>query len=250
MIDINVGCGNWPFRPTKYNDAAKLEEWLRSKGIARACAYPLEAIFWPDPQEANELRLPELMRSPFFIPSAVINPTLANYMENYRLCRGEWGVPMIRLFPSYHAYNFENADFLALAERMAADGVVMGIYSRVEDQRQRHPLLGELQDIPLEAIAGVARRLPQLPVIALGALLGRETKVAPANLYLETSHCDGDDPLEKALQSFGAGQLLFGTHAPMFYPLPNILKIQRAGVPAEVRAAVLAENARRLLQVA
>lgn len=250
MIDVNVGCGNWPFRPTKYNDAAKLEEWLSSKGITKACAYPLEAIFWPDPQEANELRLPSLSASSFFIPSAVINPTLANYMENYRICRGEWGVPLIRLFPFYHVYDFDNPDFLALAEQLAADGVAMAIYCRVEDKRQRNPMLIEPVDIPLSAVVRVAERFPELQVISMGVTAVGQKGVVLPNLYLETSHCDGDDPLEIALRVFSAERVVFGSNAPMFYPLPNILKIQRSSAPAAAREAVLTHNAQRLLRTA
>lgn len=250
MIDINVGCGNWPFRPTKYNDAVQLEAWLSSRGIRRACAYPLEAIFWPDPQEANEQRLPTLAKSPFFIPSAVINPTLANYMANYRACRSEWGVPLIRLFPFYHGYDLEHPGFLALAGQMATDGVVMAIHCRIEDRRQRNPMLIEPVDIPLTAVAGVATRFPELQVISLGVTAVRPIGVVPANLYLETSHCDGDDPLEIALRVFPAEQVVFGSHAPMFYPLPNTLKIQRSCTPAAAREAVLRHNAQRLLKIA
>ena len=76
ILDVNCGCGVWPFRPTPAADAASLERLLRAEGVTRACAYPLEAYLWPDPQEANELRLPQLAESDFFVPSAVLNPTM------------------------------------------------------------------------------------------------------------------------------------------------------------------------------
>ena len=87
MFDVNCGCGVWPFRPTPPADAASLEAMLRAVGVTRACAYPLEAYLWPDPQEANELRLPQLAESDFFVPSAVLNPTLPGCLKAYRRCR-------------------------------------------------------------------------------------------------------------------------------------------------------------------
>ena len=268
MIDMNAGCGNWPFWPTKASDSDTLESLLRPQGVERACAYPMEAYLWPDPQEANELRLPELAASDFFIPSAVINPTLPLAMASYRACRHEWAVSLIRLFPSYHLYELDLEAVDDLADAAEADGVVLGVHIQAEDKRNRNPLLVEQAEVPFADIAGLARRHPGLTVIAFClAQVGDVPRLSskgsarqlaevrdltatadvPDNLYIDLSWLEFEDSFETALKLFRADRLLLGTHAPVFYPKAAILKIERSAAPPESKQAALADNARHIL---
>lgn len=268
MIDMNAGCGNWPFWPTRANDATGLEALLEAEGIVRACAYPLEAYLWPDPQEANELRLPELAESPFFVPSAVINPSLPLALKSYRACRKQWDVPLVRLFPSYHLYDLADERVDAVARAAAEDGVILGVHIQAEDKRNRNPLLVEQAEVPLADIVSLARRHPGLTVVACGlARIGevsslvpegasrrlaevRDLKPAadvPDNVYVDLSWLEFEDSFETALKLFRPDRLLLGTHAPVFYPKAAILKIQHSAAPEDAKEAALAGNAERLL---
>lgn len=268
MIDFNAGCGTWPFWPTRAHDAASLERLLRAEGIERACAYPLEACFWPDPQEANELRLPELAASPFFIPSAVLNPTMPNALKGYEACRKTWDVPLVRLVPSYHFYDLSHESVDRLARRAAEDGVLLGVHTQLEDKRNRNPILLELAEVPFADIVALAARHPDLTVVAFGlaklgdtsgvlpegyigklpALEEREHKAEiPDNLYIDLSFFEFEDSFDTALKLFRPERLLLGTHAPLFYPRAAPLKIQRSAAPETAKRAALFENATRLL---
>ncbi len=270
MIDINAGCGSWPFRPIRTNTATRLRDLLQAEGIQKACAYPLEAYFWPDPQEANELRLPELARDDFFVPSAVLNPTLPNGLKSYEACRGEWDVSLVRLLPCYHLYDLSHEGVEALAGQAEKDGVVLGVHILAEDKRNRNPILIEPAEVPFPDIVDLARRHPDLQVVAfcwakiseVGSLvpnghIGRLPQIseiepradAPDNLHVDLSFFEFEDTFSSALKIFRADRLLLGTHAPLHYPKAAILKIQNSAAPEEAKSAVLADNARQLLGI-
>ncbi len=269
MFDINCGCGVWPFRPTLPADAESLEQMLRAEGVTRACAYPLEGYLWPDPQEANELRLPQLAESDFFVPSAVLNPTLPACLKGYRRCREEWGVPMVRLMPGYHLYELDDPSVEALAEQVAADGVALGVYVRAEDKRMQNPI-AKVPPFPIDDVVALARRHPELKVVAFGfgrlwdkselvppdvlKLLQRQPEQEkpadlPENMWIELSFFEHESSFANALRLFPAERLLFGSHAPLFYPRANVTKIQYSEAPEEAKQAAFKTNAEELLGV-
>lgn len=269
IFDVNCGCGAWPFRPTLPADASSLEELLRAEGVTRACAYPLEAYLWPDPQEANELRLPQLARSSFFVPSAVLNPTLPAWRKGYLRCREEWGVSVVRLMPNYHLYELTQAGVDALTEQAASDGVVLGVHVRAEDKRMQNPI-AKVPPVPIDDVVALARRHPGVQVVAFG--FGRlwdrcelvppdmvnqlqlrpepeRRPELPENLWIELSFFEHESSFANALKLFPAERLLFGSHAPLFYPRANVAKIQYSEAPAKAKTAALRTNAEGLLGV-
>jgi len=242
---------------------------LRAEGITRACAYPLEAYLWPDPQEANELRLPQLARSSFFLPSAVLNPTLPAWKKGYLRCREQWDVPMVRLMPNYHLYDLTHTGVDALAEQAASDGVVLGVHVRAEDKRMQNPI-AKVPPVPIDEVVALARRHPGLQVVAFGfgRLWDKCELVPPAmvnqlqlraelekrpdlpdNLWIELSFFEHESSFANALKLFPAERLLFGSHAPLFYPRANVAKIQYSEAPEEAKRAAFKANAEKLLGV-
>jgi len=269
MFDMIVGCGNWAMRPTPPADAATLEDALRAEGVTGACAYPLEAWFWPDPQEANELRLPDLAASEFFVPSAVLNPTLPAWRKGYDACRERWQVPLVRLMPGYHAYELAVPEVDALAHRAAEDGVALGVHLRVEDERMQNPI-ALVPGVPFADVVALAERHPGLQVVAFGlsrlrelsgyvpdGLVGKLNAPSgpeplaelPQNLWIDLSFFEYKSSLTIALKLFRLERLLFGTHYPLFYPRSNVLKVENSEAPDEAKSAVTGENARALLGV-
>ncbi|MGC9317540.1 MAG: amidohydrolase family protein [Armatimonadota bacterium] len=267
MFDMTVGCGTWAMRPTPPADPGSLETMLREEGITHACAYALEAWFWPDPQEANELRLAEVAGSDFFVPSAVLNPTLPGWPKAYDRCRRQWRVPLVRLMPGYHEYELQAAD--DLAERAAADGVVVGVHLRAEDERMQNPI-AMVPGVPFADVVALAEGHPELQVVVFGLSRLRELSdfvpddlmarlnsperpaamaSIPENLWIDLSFFEYESSLVTALKLFRADRLLFGTHAPLFYPRSNVLKIANSEADDEAKAAVWAGNARALLGV-
>jgi len=269
MFDVNCGCGVWPFRPTPPADAASLQAMLRAEGVTRACAYPLEAYLWPDPQEANELRLPQLARSSFFVPSAVLNPTMPAWSKGYLRCREKWGVRMVRIMPNYHLYELTHPGVDALARQAAADRVVLGVLVRAEDKRMQNPI-AKVPPFPIDDVVALARRHPRLRVVVFGfgRLWDRCELVPPAmvnqlqlrpdlekgadlpeNMWIELSFFEHESSFANALKLFPAERLLFGTNAPLFYPRANVLKIENSEASKRAKTAAFRTNAEKLLGV-
>ncbi len=267
MFDINAGCGRWALRPTPAGDPVSLERILRADGITKACTYPLEAYFWPDPQEANELHLPKISEMPFYVPSAVLNPILPRCLRDYSICRQNWRVPMIRLLPSYHMYKLDDPCVKSLAAQMEADGVVLGVHLRAEDPRNQNPLIN-LFPLSFMDVVGLASLFPRLRIVVIGLhklnevneLLPPKTmgdiakgKTVPAalpdNMWIELSFFEESPTLETALLLFPPERLLFGTHAPIFYPRANVNKMHLSTVSDSVKESVSYNNARQLLGV-
>ncbi len=269
MIDINAGVGSWPFWRTRAGDASSMEALLRAEGIERACAFPLEGFLYADPMEANELRLPALARSDFFIPSAMLNPTFPNALRSYAICRSEWNVPMIRLTPNYHDYSLKDPGVDALAERLSDDGVILGVHLRIQDERS-HPAVLKVPAVPFADVVDVAWRYPRLKVVLFGLAFAREVQqagllpegfvgrlfdtpelghraAAPENLFIDLSFFEWEDSFASALKLFRPERLLLGTYAPVFYPRSAVYKITRSLAPEAMKQAALAENAAGLL---
>lgn len=248
MFDLNVACGHWPFRRTPATDAASLEALLRAEGITGASAYPLEAYFYRDPQEANELRLPELAASPFFAPSAVINPALPSLVKSYERCRRLWSVQLVRIMPGYHLYDLAHPGVDALATRMASDEVALGIHIRAEDERAQSPI-ARIAPVPFDSVISLCRRHPTLPVVAFSAYRVEILEAAPLpdNLYVDLSFFEHEASLSSALNLIRSDRLVLGTHAPLFYPRACILKVQRSEASPEAKRAVAGDNAVRVL---
>ncbi len=267
MYDMAVGCGNWAMRPTPPADAGSLEIMLRAEGITGACGYPLEAWFWPDPQEANERRLPELAASDFFTPSAVVNPTLPAWRRGYDICRENWQCPLIRVMPGYHHYGLADPAVDTLAEQLTGDGVVLGVHLRAEDERMQNPI-ALVPGVPVPDVVALARRHPALSIVAFGfARLNEISSLAPEglvasltgpaepagplelpdNLWLDLSFFEYESSLVVATKLFRAQRLLFATHAPLFYPRSNVLKVRNSEAPDATKQTVTEANARALL---
>lgn len=253
-FDVNAGCGHWPFYPTPANDAADLEKLLSASGIQGACAYPLEAYLFPDPQNANERRLPELAASPFFIPSAVLNPTLPNVTHSLAVCRKEWGVPLVRLLPSYHQFRLDESVVDEFTEALTRAGLALGVHVRAQDERAQNPI-AQVAPVPFVDIVALAKRHPGLRMVAFGAYahevaqVKRKEAALPDNLYIDLSFVESEDPLLDTLRLCSPDRLLFGSHAPLFYPLANVYKVEHTEASREDIARTLYENAKGLFHL-
>ncbi len=252
-IDVNAGYGHWPFYPTAPRSVADLESVLREAGVERACAYPLEAYLFPDPQDANERRLPELAASSFFLPSAVLNPTLPNVWHSLGICRQRWEVPLVRLLPSYHQYRVDAPVVDTLARELDREQVVLAVHIRAQDERAHNPI-AQVPPVSFAEVSSLAERHAKLRVIAVGAYAHEIAQTArraplPDNLYVELSFVESEDPLSDALRVCAPERLLFGTHAPLFYPLANVYKVEHSEASSDAKRRALHQNAADLFKL-
>ena len=79
MIDVNAYAGPWPFRALPAMLPAEVAVTLQDAGVARALVSSLEALFFEDPQVANERLADRLPPEGMLMACAVVNPMLSNW---------------------------------------------------------------------------------------------------------------------------------------------------------------------------
>src|SRR3954452_14100662 len=124
FVDADVLLGHYPFRQLPYGnqEPAQLKVYLQSKGIVRAAVSSLHALFYTDPQQGNDEHLAAIAHDNFFIPVAVINPSLPNWRRGLDKSRQAYRVTMVRLAPSYHNYDVSAPFALECIQEVARQG--------------------------------------------------------------------------------------------------------------------------------
>jgi uncharacterized protein len=239
FVDADVLLGHYPFRRFPYpnHDSDQLKEYLQARGIARACVSSLHAIFYTDPQQGNDEHLPAILQDDFFIPVAVVNPSLPNWRRGVEKSRQSYGVTIMRLAPSYHAYDLSAPFALQCIQELTAQGLVVSIVKRIEDERMHHPLM-KVPAVDNAAILTAAATIDQ-PLLIHGAYFGElgELGAAP-NLLFDIAFVETIDTLARVATLLPPTRLLFSSHSPFFYAEAAISKIQLWQTSADHRAHV------------
>lgn len=254
MIDVNVAFGPYPFRDLPDGAPHTLVQTLRSAGITQAWTCSLEALLHQNLGAVNA-RLAQTCRevAPVFcLPCGAINPAAPGWQTDLQRCVTEHGMSVIRLFPSYHGYDFQAPEFAELLQRAQQSGLVVQIVWRVEDERTEHPLI---KPTPLTA-AALLERVRELPTVKLMLLnSSRDVPATALEPLLQTGRvtCDlanleGVGGIERWLVRHPTDRLVFGSYAPVFVPAAAVGKLQESELPQPLLAAITRTNAEQLLK--
>lgn len=252
MIDINAYAGPWPFRALPAASPAELAALLQDAGIARALVSPLEALFYEDPQVANERLAATLPPGELLMLCAALSPAVSGWRQSLQEAQA-MGARAVKLHPNYHAYEADLPEAVALLQAAGEAGLPVLIQLRMQDTRAMHPLC-QVPDVPVADAVAAAGAAPQTRVILGGIRYGellahaQETAVLP-NLWFDLSQVEHSDGLRQAVDAVGADRLLLGTHAPLFNLASPMYKLAEGMLTPEERAAITRENARRVLGV-
>jgi predicted TIM-barrel fold metal-dependent hydrolase len=248
IIDADVLLGHYPFRhfPFPNHDPVQLKEYLQARGIARACVSSLHALFYTDPQQGNDEHLPAILHDDFFVPVAVVNPSLPNWRRGVDKSRHRYGVKMMRLAPSYHAYDLNAPFALQCIQELTNQGFVVSIVKRIEDERMHHPLM-KVATVDNAAILAAAATSDQ-PLLIHGAYFGElgELGAAP-NLLFDIAFVETFDTLARVAALLPPARLLFSSHTPFFYPEAAISKVHLWQTSAADREQVASGSLSALL---
>src|SRR5262245_36632793 len=133
ITDTNVHLFQWPFRSLKYARTDALIAKLRKHRITKAWAGSFEAVLEKQLDLVNR-RLAEECRTHgdgMLVPIGSVNPAWADWEEDLRRCHEQYRMPALRLYPAYHGYTLDDAEFTRLLASAAKSGflveVVVGV---------------------------------------------------------------------------------------------------------------------------
>jgi predicted TIM-barrel fold metal-dependent hydrolase len=253
MIDTNVYLSRWPTRRLPCDEPAALAAKLKSAGVKSAWAGNFDALLHNDLAAVNARLAAECKSHGEGLLAAFgsVNPLLPDWQEDLRICHEVHKMPGIRLHPNYHGYKLTDAPFAELLAQAAQRGLILQIALRMEDPRTQHRLL-TAADVDPTPLVELLPKLPKLRVQLLNSLNvlrpdALDKLIAAGNLFVEISALEGIGGIANLLKHVTLERVLFGSHFPFFAWEAAQLKLQESELAELQRAAILRDNAIKLL---
>jgi len=252
IVDAATYLGPYPFRDVT-GAPAGLTRMMREHAVAVSIASPLDGLFHQDPEAANQRLMRAIKGRGSIFAAPIVNVRLADWRSRIELMGRDPQVRAIRIAPAFHGY--PAAETRHAAECAAECDLAVTVQLRMADERF-HPSFLDLPATPLPDIIALAAETPNVRWVASAARMAEIQQSAPQieplhNLWLDTSHIDGLDCIQRASAAVGIERLLFSTCWPFFYAKSAFLKIGEAGLSSEQSSRLLGGNAAaafRLLQ--
>jgi len=258
MIDTNVHLFQWPFRRLAGDTPADLVAKLKGKGVQQAWAGSFEALLCHDVSGVNA-RLAAAcgeQDAGFLVPFGVVNPKLPEWELDLWRCHEVHHMPGIRVYPSYHRYSLTDADFVKLLSLAASRRLIVQIALSMEDPRTQIEWMMTMPADP-RPLAKVVAQMPTLKLVLLnsGAFARSDDPDTVAlgklgNVYFDIAMNEGIGGLESLIAATSPDRVLFGSHYPFFYFESALLKVRESSLTSVQQSALIAGNARRLLEKA
>jgi len=254
MIDVNAYLGHFAFRQLRHNTADALLRLMDRKRIEKAVVSSASAITYRNAQSGNEeLAAQVKAHRDRLIPLAVINPAYADWRHDLRVCREEFGMRGLRLYPNWHRYKLDGAECVELVREAAARKMPVSIPFRVEDRRQQSWLV-DVPDVSHQEAAALVRAVPGARFIFgngsgfTSSQLGRNDGSLPSNYYIEISLLTAliANEIGQLIRTLGEDRILFGSGMPFHYPDGALLKLEVLDVPSGVKDKIGSSNAKLL----
>jgi len=252
LIDVNASVGHWPFRMLRHNTPEGLMALMDAHGIGKAWVASLDCVLNREVKTAN-LALAEAIarHRGRLAPFATVNPNFPTWDADIDLYLGDLGMAGLRTYPNYHGYTLGDACFGELLACAEERGVPLQTALRVADERMHHPLmkvppvdLGDLEDhLDQAKNAKIVLLNVRQPELATAARLAG----AHSGVFIEISHVESIGGVGRLFERFPEEQVLFGTHAPLLYPLSAVHKLREADLTAEQLDRVSGNNAAGML---
>ncbi|HBE40894.1 MAG TPA: amidohydrolase [Bacteroidales bacterium] len=258
LIDINANIGHWPFMQTNCNTCALLLERMNKYGVDMSVVSNMNGIFYKNTQPANEELYKELNSDRLFrnrfIPFAVINPSYAGWKDDLRICRSEFGMKGIRLYPLYHDYELTDPSCIELVKMARDSGLIVAFTLRMVDSRCRS-WMDVTKEWSLKDVIPIINEVPDAKYFILNIANGMQLKDEEAKYFsgsdilFDTSGRNISN-LADLISKFGNDKFAFGTHSPILDYLTGLLRIESLR-PYEADSAVMgllrSGNAKRVM---
>jgi len=253
IIDCNANLGNWPFRRTAYNTPDALLERLARVNIDRAWVTLLDAVLLKNVGAANPWLAEMVAGHDRLMPVGSINPTWPAWERDLAEC-ADLGFRGVRVNPNYHGWTLADPVFGELLA--AAAGMFVEVALHMTDERHHHPLV-MVPPVAVDGLLAACAAHPTVPIVLANVKNAPATQLAreaagdlPGNLYFELSHFESVGGVQQMAGELGVERILFGTHAPYYYPESSVLKVfEECDFADADLAAITHQNAERLLAV-
>lgn len=252
LIDTNVALGQWPFRRAPLDEPSALIVKLREHGVTEAWTGSFDALLHKDISGVNARLVAECERHGrgLLLPIGAVNPKLPGWAEDMRRCAEVHRMRGIRLHPNYHGYTLADPIAAQVLERAARFGLLVQIAVALEDERTIHPLV----NVPALNTAPLAALMKQLPTVRVQLLNAFRTVRVPQAISLaahrvafDITMLEGIEAIANLLKQVPAGQLCFGSYAPVFYFEAAMLKLRESVLSDRQLESVRFASARRLV---
>jgi predicted TIM-barrel fold metal-dependent hydrolase len=240
IIDVHQHVGPWPF-PGRWGGIELNLRYLERRGIDAAIISSAEAIV--DDMVAGNAHLAEdLIGHPQLYGYVTVNPRCINLSA--RQIETYLSDPQFVGFKVHTNYSATSIG----EPRMAALFATMETY--------RKPLLIHTWGAgDVRALAGLAGRFPDLPIVAAhaGGEAWREAieaAVGRPNLHLEFAVSNQErGRIERAIAALGPERVMFGSDATLFDPLYVLSCFREAQITDQDRPLVMGGNAIRVFEL-
>lgn len=248
IFDCNALFGFWPKRKLAA-DIDSVRELARDHGITGMMLASIRGIF-DDFELGNEETYEICRNEPNLIPVMTLNPCRYLGVEAEI---GKWrerGLRIFRFFPDFQNWPYSYAPFQRILRHLASQNTAESQSLIILPARVGgHGKHGVISEIGL--IAGV---YPKLRFLITGAYYGNLAEAIVAaqdhpNLMLETHLVNSPEGIRVLVEHVGADRVVFGTEMPLNYPGAALGAVTGADLTEECRTAILAGNARRILEV-
>jgi len=252
VVDTNVHLGRWPFRRLPLDETAKLVAKLRALGVQQAWAGTFDGLLQEDIAAVNA-RLAEDCRASggMLVPFGEINPALPGWEDELHRCHEAHRMPGLRLHPNYHGYTLNDPRFARLLALAAERGMLLQIVVMMEDERTQHPL-ARVPHVDVNLLPELLGNAPRARVQLLNAFRSVRGQIllklaATGRVFFELASLEGAGGVAALLKQVPLDRVLFGSHAPFFYPESAHLKLLESVLSAEQRTAIASGSAGKLL---
>ena len=183
---------------------------------------------------------------------ATINPRYSSWQRDMAEVISDWGFKAVRLAPEYHDYDLNGPHGQAALAAIDELGVPVVFHERIEDHRQQHPW-DRAMPMSFASVAKALAGFPNLKVLWLNGLdinadgvrqAGLEGRILiDINRFDVTLH----NQLEDFIEALGAESFVFGTHMPMNYVGPALVRMDVLDLSDEQKERIAWRNAAEFL---
>ncbi len=243
LIDINTWFGNWPFSRFSIKTVKDLERHLNEHKIEKALVSHLGTIFYQDPDPYNQELLAACKKTKSLIAVPVINPHLNRWQDVFESYVDQ-GVKTIRIIPTFHNYKLYTRPVFELIEAIAERDMRLMIQMRMEDERDRYFALN-IYGPKVAQVVRLAKRFPDFDFVCLSAFLpeAKEFGKQTDNVRVDVSFAEWAFTMEELLSELAFDRIFFGSHTPLLYTLPTVMKLMDSGIPRHAKEHIAATNA-------